>query len=534
MANKRRVILYIISFVLLFIFTSFELIIHYFFNKQEASIDPYFQMLKSITYISFIAIYMFYMKSKLNDKRIIRGVMLVLTLLICWNIFKIIRWNYDGNKFVEKFLWYLYYFPIIFIPISYFYLFTSISFFHTWKKRAAVSSIVGTGVLLLIFVCTNSLHNLVFKIKDNGDYSYNFGYILVMAFCFVLSVVTLTMSVIGANRGRALTKKGLVVAGAELTIITIYLILYAFRLPQKTVMFNDMTSAVTIFILAFNNSMIYCGLLPVSLEHRKIFYKSDLRLVLTDINGKIFDKTKSLSNINEDIIHKMQDKQTMMDNDILITKKRIRYGYIYSEKDLSTIINLRNEIENSKKNLEERIQLKLKTKEIQEKIIKEKYRNELYNNFNEKVKEVSKDIKVIEESKLDNESKIKQISLILIYLKRTCIFSIFKDKDEIREANDLTLALHELIEYLKKLDINCNILFTEQYLTNKNILDIYVWVYSLIDIARKNNYKDLFFRISKDNNNIEITLSIDNATYIPGLDNQVIEDSTLIVKKVIS
>ena len=98
MANKRRVILYIISFVLLFIFTSFELIIHYFFNKQESSIDPYFQMLKSITYISFIAIYMFYMKSKLNDKRIIRGVMLVLTLLICWNIFKIIRWNYDGNE----------------------------------------------------------------------------------------------------------------------------------------------------------------------------------------------------------------------------------------------------------------------------------------------------------------------------------------------------------------------------------------------------------------------------------------------------
>ena len=184
--------------------------------------------------------------------------------------------------------------------------------------------------------------------------------------------------------------------------------------------------------------------------------------------------------------------------------------------------------------MEERIQLKLKTKEIQENIIKEKYRNELYNNFNEKVKEVSKDIKVIEESNLDNEEKIKQISLILIYLKRTCIFSIFKDKDEIREANDLTLALHELIEYLKKLDINCNILFTEQYLTNKNILDIYVWVYSLIDISRKNNYKDLFFRISKDNNNIEITLSIDNATYIPGLDNQVIEDSTLIVKKVIS
>ena len=71
-------------------------------------------------------------------------------------------------------------------------------------------------------------------------------------------------------------------------------------------------------------------------------------------------------------------------------------------------------------------------------------------------------------------------------------------------------------------------------MTNKNILDTYVFVYSLIDIARKNNYKDLFFRIVKVDNNIEITLSIDNATYIDGLENQILEDQTLIVKKVIS
>ena len=71
-------------------------------------------------------------------------------------------------------------------------------------------------------------------------------------------------------------------------------------------------------------------------------------------------------------------------------------------------------------------------------------------------------------------------------------------------------------------------------MTNKNILDTYVFVYSLIDIARKNNYKDLFFRIVKVDNNIEISLSIDNATYIDGLENQILEDQTLIVKKVIS
>ena len=534
MINKRRIILYIISFILVFLFAAVEVIVPICFKDKIPSIMPYFQMLKTITYIVFISIYMFYMKSKLNDKRIIRGVMLVLILLIAWNIFKILKWDYSGNDFIEQLFWYLFYIPIIFIPIAYFYLFTSISFFHTWKKRVAVSSIVTIGLLLVILVCTNYWHNLVFKVEDIDHYSYNFGYFIVAAFCIIVTAITLTMSIIGSNRGGALTKKGLVIIGVEITIITAYLVLYAFNIVQKVNFLDDLTAAISIFVLVFNNSMIYCGLLPVSLEHRKIFYKSDLKLVLTDINGKVFDKTKSLSNIDENIIEQMKNKSSMMVNDILVTKKRIRYGYIFYEKDLSTINNLKNEIEDNKRSLEKRIQLKLKTKDIQEKIIKEKYRNELYDDFNKKVREITDDIRIIEESNLDNDTKIKQISLILVYLKRTCIFSIFKSANETRVASDLTLALHELIEYLKKLDINCNILFTECEMTNKNILDTYVFVYSLIDIARKNNYKDLFFRIVKVDNNIEISLSIDNATYIDGLENQILEDQTLIVKKVIS
>jgi hypothetical protein len=114
------------------------------------------------------------------------------------------------------------------------------------------------------------------------------------------------------------------------------------------------------------------------------------------------------------------------------------------------------------------------------------------------------------------------------------LFSVFNDSDEIRSTSDLTLALHELIEYLKKLDMNCNILFTENELSNSAILAIYVEVYSFIVIARKNNYKNLFIRVVKVSDNIEIILSINNANYIEGLESQIIEDGTLIAKKVIS
>ena len=531
MANKRRIILYIISFGLAFVFALTEIII-YINHKSETNINDSVQLLKAVAYISFIAIYSFYFKSKQNDKRILKGSMFVFILLIMWNIVKITRWN-TKDDFSAEIMWYLYYIPIIFIPISYFYLFISLSFFHSAKKRFVVFSILITGILLSILVITNHWHNFVFKLGID-DYSYNFGYYIIVSFVSLVVIASLVLAILSALNQKAATRRGLIALFVETALIIIYYVLYFFRFTKGLPVIDDITSITTIYLLLLNNTMIYAGLLPVSLEHRKIFYKSNLRLVLTDDYGNIYDKTKSLSNIDSNIISSMNDKNNMMDGNILITKKKILNGYIYSEKDLSSIVQLKNNIEESKKNLEERLKLKIKTKELSESIIKEKYRNEVYDKFNSMVKELTKDIKFIEETREDDQLKIKQISLILIYLKRTCIFSVFKDANELRDSDDLTLALHEVMEYLKKMDINCNILFVEKTVTNKNVLDIYTGLYSLIFLAIKNNYKDLFFKINKLDNKFEIIMSIEGANYIDGLDNQIIDDTTLIVKKVIA
>lgn len=531
MANKRRIILYIISFSLAFII-AFSEVITYLTHTNETNIGKCVQLLKAVAYIMFIAIYSFYFKSKQNDKRILKGSMFVFILLIFWNIFKIVRWN-TNDDFSAEIMWYLYYIPIIFIPISYFYLFISLSFFHSIKKRIVVFSILITGILLALLVLTNHWHNYVFKIGID-DYTYNFGYYIVVGFITAVVIASFALAILSALRQKAATKKGLIALFTETALIILFYILYFFKVTKDLPVIDDITAITTIYLLLLNNTMIYAGLLPVSLEHRNIFYKSNLRLVLTDDNGNIFDKTKSLSNIDKNIIDTMKDKNSIMDDTILITKKKILNGYIYSEKDLTSIIQLKNNIEENKKNLEERLKLKIKSKELSESIIKEKYRNEVYAIFNSMVKELTKDIKFIEETREDDQLKLKQISLILIYLKRTCIFSVFKDANELRPADDLTLALHEVIEYLKKMDINCNILFYEKELTNKNVLDIYTGLYSLIFLAIKNNYKDLFIRINKKNNIFEIIMSIEGANYIEGLDNQIIDDTTLIVKKVIA
>ena len=77
MANKRRIILYVIAFALVLFFIALEFFTSQVRTDDLPSIYASVQRLKSITYISFISIYMFYLNSKLNDKRIIRSMMII-------------------------------------------------------------------------------------------------------------------------------------------------------------------------------------------------------------------------------------------------------------------------------------------------------------------------------------------------------------------------------------------------------------------------------------------------------------------------
>ncbi|MBR3617096.1 MAG: hypothetical protein IKN46_00305, partial [Acholeplasmatales bacterium] len=290
MANKRRIILYVIAFALVLFFIALEFFISQVRTDDLPSIYVSVQRLKSITYISFISIYMFYLNSKLNDKRIIRSMMIISILLIFWHIIKITKWDMTYKPEISNLFWYLFYIPIIFIPVSYLYLFTSLSFFHTKKKRAIIATILLIGTLLSIFVITNNYHNFVFIINKTNPskYTYNFGYFIVAGYCAIISIIAGIMGVIGAFRVKSLTKKGIMWLSLETLGILVYFVLYALDIVTEIDPIDDLTAATTIFILLFNNTMIYAGVLPVSLEHRKIFYKSHLALVITDENGHIY------------------------------------------------------------------------------------------------------------------------------------------------------------------------------------------------------------------------------------------------------
>ena len=124
---------------------------------------------------------------RIFDKTLKKYVLSIGVLLAFWMVVRMIKTYTTG--YITEMLWYLYYIPLLLIPTFYYncssYLINSKN-----KKRRIATIIIST--ILFLLVITNSLHNIVFKIKSNiNDYNHNIGYFVIVAWILCLIVVAI-------------------------------------------------------------------------------------------------------------------------------------------------------------------------------------------------------------------------------------------------------------------------------------------------------------------------------------------------------
>ena len=109
--------------------------------------------------LAIFTIWTTFLYIRVFDKTLKKYILSIGALLIFWMTIKIIRC--DINGFMSDILWYLYYFPLIFIPTLYYECSRKIV---NLKSRKNLIIILIISTLLFLLVLTNNIHNLVFKI----------------------------------------------------------------------------------------------------------------------------------------------------------------------------------------------------------------------------------------------------------------------------------------------------------------------------------------------------------------------------------
>lgn len=420
---------------------------------------------------------------RIFDKTLKKYVLSIGVLLAFWMVVRMFKTYTTG--YVTEMLWYLYYIPLLLIPT--FYYNCSSYLINSKNKKRRIATIVISTILFLL-VITNSLHNIVFKIKSNiNDYNHNIGYFIIVVWILCLIVVAI-LNLIKSSKNKGY--KNIISISIIILIGLVYTILYIKNVPviRKT---NMSVIIGTLFCVGLE-MMLDFNLIPNNFRYKKIFKNSNLPLEIISKDGKTRIATNHSINLKENIINDIKDnkvKNTYKDNNIVKNVKAISGGYSIEEKDFSKINEYEKELKLIQQELIEQETILQKQRKIATEIYETKLKSEIIELLDEKIEQKRNLInELIKEMKITDIDKMQDIKLLLNYCKRMSSLVISSYNKEKYDNKRLEIIINEMLIEAQALGIN-GVLKTNNFeISSGETANIYEIIFETIMKFRETNF----------------------------------------------
>ena len=441
------------------------------------------QTQQTVLALAIYTIWLILLYIRIFDKTLKKYVLSIGVLLVFWMVIRMVKRYTTG--YVTEILWYLYYIPLLMIPTFYYncssYLINSKN-----KKRRIIAIII--SIILFLLVITNSLHNIVFKIKSNiNDYNHNIGYFIIVAWILCLIVVAI-INLIKSSKNKGY--KNIILISITILIGIIYTILYIKNIPviRKT---NMSVIIGTLFCVGLE-MMLDFKLIPNNFRYKKIFKNSNLPLEIVSQDGKTRIVTNHSINLKENIINDIKNnkvKSIYKDNNIIKNVNVINGGYSIEEKDYSKINEYEEKLKSKQQELIEQETILQKQRKIATEIYETKLKGEIIELLDEKIEQKRNLInELIKEMKITDIDKMKNIKLLLNYCKRMSNLVISSYNKEKYDNKRLEVIINEMLIEAQSLGIN-GVLKTNNFeISSGETANIYEIIFETIMKFRTTNF----------------------------------------------
>lgn len=363
----------------------------------------------------------------------------------------------------ENRFWYMYYIPMILIPLFSLFIAVHIGKQENCKLKKRYLLLFIPALLLIAGILTNELHGLAFKIwqdfEGGKDYIYGplyyaaAGWILIM-FLACIGILWHKCKLPHAARR---TQLPLAVVGAGV----VYCILYWIDSSNSGFGFIEMTAAYCAFTAAIWESCIVTGLIPSNTQYRAFFDFSDIGAQIVDENGSKRYFSKTAQNVSKDTFEHLKAETVFeQDGDTAIHMKPLSCGYVIWQEDLSMINRNIRELQKTEKELKKNAELlrneinrRSHQLEVQEQI-------RIYNNLSvqtsRQLEKIELLLRQLENADLTQTYRIlSEINVLGTYIKRRSNLILISETQEIIPTEELERCFAESIENLSLCGADC-------------------------------------------------------------------------------
>ena len=309
--------------------------------------SPIYNHLRSGIYIFLLCAWCHSVWVRIVQTQVQRYLLAISMLMVLWLLLRSVKFSID-NTDAERWLWYFYYVPMLFIPMLSVFVSQSLGKsedFHLprWTKLLYVPT-----VLLLLLVLTNDLHQRVFSfpsgILSDEEYRYESGYFLVLGWELFCAALSLFMIVTKCRIPHTKRVRWLPLVPFALSLAYAYA--YAEKIHWVWVLAGDMTVAQCLMFTGIFESCIQCGLIQSNRGYDELLEATTLPVQITDeafctkhasVTMRPLLPQRELRQITQDTVQ--------LDDDTLLKRHKLRRGWAFWKEDVSELNQLRQELE---------------------------------------------------------------------------------------------------------------------------------------------------------------------------------------------
>lgn len=419
-------------------------------------------------------------------------------LMVFWFVIRSMRYYFITDIGIARQLWYLYYLPMLFIPL--FSLFVAISLGKPENARLSKTALLLLSiptVLCLLLVLTNDLHQLVFSFPEGEVWTdinngYTFGYYIVLGWEILCALAAFVIMIIKCR----LSYRKKYLPFLLLACSIVYAFIYASGVEWMQLIGGDIAAAQCLMFTGILESCIQCGLIQTNTGYQALFEAGSIGAQIVDTDYDTRYASSNTPKLSAEIMRSAESEAAKLDHNTLLKSSKIPGGHVLWQEDITGITAVLQKLEENRKMIAESNDVEQENYKTKVKINTVREKNRLYDRLQAQTAhqiELLDQLLTQYEAQSDPEirrSLLAKAAVIGAYIKRRGNLMFIGEKSNVADTAELSACLEESFANLELMGVECAI-----DIPGKNSIDTRdaIRVYDFFEAVTEAAMDDLHF-----------------------------------------
>ena len=508
--NTRQ--LYLMIFVFAIIIAAYSCRLLAWFNIG----GNYPSYVRAALYLLLFVLWGYSLDQRIIQKPVLHCLRLMDVLMLIWLTLRTLKYEVVTDMTVARYLWYLYYLPIIFIPLLgvYIAIFLGKSENYQLSKKSWLLSLIPAALFLAVI--TNDLHQQVFVfesgipgVPDNKVFFHRPVYFVILVWvvsCVCFSIVQLLKK----TRLPSIGKRRMMPFVLS-CVMLLYGVLYLLEVQVVRDVFGDMNVMFCLFYAAIYESCIHCRMIQSNTGYVELYEATTLASCIADQNGHILLHSRTAG---ENMVCPQEGESIVCPDGMRISAAPIKDGFVIWGDNVQHLTELRARLDENKRKKENN---KKKLKDaylVQKQLYELTEKNHIYDELEEKHKKQIERIKeLLEQCRNAKPPKMrehmKEILLLGTYIKRSANLYFLSQEYEKLPQQELRLTIDELVRAMNSCEVECGVVYlTTKPIASKEVERLFELLKTITEMTIRELHS-LFISVSDQEMNLSVECMTD-------------------------